>query len=75
MTLTLKQRAALNVAKKFTFAMTLALLVVLGFYLIPVDIAYQALCLAFLAFCVYNLYKIEVSSLESKEALSKFDEK
>jgi len=71
MTLTLKQQAALNVAKKFTIALALVFAFTAAWFLVPTDILLQVISLSLMVFCIYNLYKIEVLSLESKQ----FDKK
>jgi uncharacterized membrane protein YccF (DUF307 family) len=74
MSLTLKQRAAVNVLKTFVGMMVAAVAFFLVFMYVPIDILCDVLTGSCLVFSTYMLYQLEVSKLEMKESLKKLNE-
>jgi uncharacterized membrane protein YccC len=73
MSLTLKQRAAVNVLKTFVGTMVAAVAFFLALMYVPVNILLNVLAGSALVFCIYMLYQVEVSKLEMKESLDKLN--
>jgi uncharacterized membrane protein YjjB (DUF3815 family) len=73
MSLTLKQRAAVNVLKTFVGVLVATLGFCLVFMYVPIDILINVSAGSCLVFSIYMLYQVEVSKLEMAESLKKLN--
>lgn len=72
--MTLKQRAALNVAKMVVFAITVGVIVNVSLHYLGLATVAVIAAVALLAYMIRFMYDIEVSKLESKNALNTLKE-
>jgi high-affinity Fe2+/Pb2+ permease len=72
--MTLKQMAALNVAKLVAFALAVGLVVNVSLHYFGLATVGLIMAIAVLAYMIKFMYDIEVSKLESKNALTKIKE-
>lgn len=74
MSLTLKQRAAVNVLKVFSSMLVAVVVVLTAFMYVPTDILIDVFSGSCLVFCIYCIYQMEVSKLEMAESLKKLND-
>ena len=74
MSLTLKQRAAVNVLKVFLSMLVAVVVVLTAFMYVPTDILIDVFSGSCLVFCIYCIYQMEVSKLEMAESLKKLND-
>jgi high-affinity Fe2+/Pb2+ permease len=72
--MTLKQMAALNVAKLVAFALAVGVVVNVSLHYFGLATVGLIAAVALLAYMIKFMYDIEVSKLESKNALTKIKE-
>ena len=74
MSLTLKQRAAVNVLKVFLTMLVASAAFFLALMYVPVNILINVFSGSCLVFCIYCIYQMEVSKLEMAESLKKLND-
>jgi len=74
MSLTLKQRAAVNVFKTFVVMLVAAMVFCFALMYVPANILINVFSGSCLVFTIYCIYQIEVSKLEMAESLKKLNE-
>jgi len=74
MSLTLKQRAAVNVLKVFLTMLVAVVVALTAFMYVPTDILIDVFSGSCLVFCIYCIYQMEVSKLEMAESLKKLND-
>jgi hypothetical protein len=74
MSLTLKQRAAINVIKTFVVMLVAVVALLTAFMYVPTDILIDVFSGSCLVFTIYCIYQMEVSKLEMAESLKKLND-